>query len=214
LKELKIDAISLREKKLGPDELWDLGTSTNPVVINLETLTMEPGSRIEIRNTILSFTCENVIRNGSTTPSSEGANYDFGIFGETPKPPPVASTGGTGGTGNDGKLGTCKCSNTQPGDPGKPGDTGGRGGDGSPGARGDNGLPSLKAEITITKSLTGTKRWTGDRQNGAEQQLQRGNSLPSCFKAGRAVCRTVLDLSRYGRRQRKFCSRRPLKLRT
>lgn len=156
LKNLKVEAISIEDKTLGPNEVWNLGTSTNPVVINLKTLTMEAGSRIEIFNTILSFSCETIVRNGSTGLSAAAANYDFGIFGVTPPPPAVAATGGTGGPGVAGANGTCKCSNTEPGDNGKKGDFGGQGGEGAPGAPGDNGLPALAAEITILKGLAGT----------------------------------------------------------
>ena len=156
LEGLNIEAVSIGDKTLGPNEVWNLGTSTNPVVLNIDTLTMEVGSRIEIYNTVLSLTCQNVIRNGSTGPSAAAANYDIGIFGVQPSPPPVGSQGGTGGVGIAGSGGTCKCSNTEPGNNGGKGDMGGQGGQGSPGAPGDNGLPALTAEITILNSLGGT----------------------------------------------------------
>lgn len=156
LKNTTIDTVSLQDKTLAANEVWMLGKSTNPVVINIGTLTMEPGSRVEIYNSILSFTCENLVRNGSTSSTSDAKNYDFGIFGATLPSPSVGSTGGTGGLGEAGKEGTCKCSESEPGDNGTPGKQGGSGGSGSPGGRGDNGLTSLIAEITITKSLSGS----------------------------------------------------------
>ena len=139
LKHLDVEAISLVDKTLGPNEVWNLGKSTNPVVINLGTLTMEPGSRIEIFNTILSFTVENVIRNGSTGLTAGSENYDFGIFGVKPEPPAATATGGTGGVGNGGQEGTCKCSGTEPDNNGTKGEQGGQGGQGSPGTTGERG---------------------------------------------------------------------------
>lgn len=59
---LEVKAVSIENKTLQPGEVWDLGTSTSPVVINLGTLTMMKGSRIVIRNTALSFTCQKLIR--------------------------------------------------------------------------------------------------------------------------------------------------------
>lgn len=156
LKHLNIQATSIGNKKLGPNEVWNLGTSTNPVVLNIDTLTMEPGSRIEIFNTILSLTCQNIIRNGSTGLSAGAANYDIGIFGVKPPPPGEGAQGGTGGEGVHGDEGTCKCSGTEPGNNGTKGDMGGTGGEGAPGGPGDSGLASLLAEITILNSLTGT----------------------------------------------------------
>lgn len=156
LKHLRVEAISLENKTLAPNEVWNLGTSTNPRVINIDTLTMEPGSRVEIFNTILSFSCQNLIRNGSTGLSAGAANYDFGIFGVTPPPPTTGATGGTGGGGVAGVRGTCKCSGSAPGNNGTIGDPAGQGGEGAPGAPGDAGLPSLPAEITILNSLSGT----------------------------------------------------------
>jgi hypothetical protein len=156
LKHLNIQATSIGNKTLGPNEVWNLGTSTNPVVLNIDTLTMEPGSRIEIFNTVLSLTCQNVIRNGSTGLSAAAANYDIGIFGVKPPPPDPGADGGTGGVGTQGDEGTCKCSNTEPGKDGTKGDIGGQGGEGAPGGPGDAGLPALIAEITILNSLAGT----------------------------------------------------------
>ena len=59
---LSIRAISLVSKTLGPGEVWDLGTSTMPVVVNLDSLIMDVGSRIEIRNTYLTFSCQTLER--------------------------------------------------------------------------------------------------------------------------------------------------------
>jgi hypothetical protein len=59
---INVTAVSQENKVLPAGYVWDLGTSTQPVVINLGTLTMEKGSRIEIRNTYLKFSCEQLIR--------------------------------------------------------------------------------------------------------------------------------------------------------
>jgi hypothetical protein len=56
-------AMSIENKTLGVDEVWDLGTSTTPQVININTLTMERGSSIVIRNTALTLTVQTLIRN-------------------------------------------------------------------------------------------------------------------------------------------------------
>jgi hypothetical protein len=81
---IKVQATSLVDKTLPANYVWDLGTSAMPVVVNLDTLTMEPGSRIEIRNTVLRFSCNRLVRN-SAPPAARGAaaaaTYDFGIFG-------------------------------------------------------------------------------------------------------------------------------------
>ena len=44
---------------------WNLGTSTTPQVININTLTMEPGSSISIYNTSLTLTVQTLIRQTS-----------------------------------------------------------------------------------------------------------------------------------------------------
>lgn len=59
---VEVKVASIENKTLQPNEVWDLGTSTTPVVINVGTLTMMKGSRIVIRNTALSFTCQKLIR--------------------------------------------------------------------------------------------------------------------------------------------------------
>ena len=147
LEHLDLEAVSVQNKTLAPDEVWDLGTSTNPVVLNLGTLTMGPGARIEIRNSILSLTCQTLIRESGG--GSGSANYDIGILGVQPAEPEVASQGGTGGVGTTGKEGTCKCSDTEPEHNGGVGGLGGTGGEGSPGVQGLDGLPGLRADITI-----------------------------------------------------------------
>ncbi len=156
LKHLDIQATSIGNMTLGPNEVKNLGTSTTPVILNIDVLTMEPGSRLEIYNTVLSLTCQKVIRNGSTAPSASAANYDIGIFGVKPPPPAESAKGGVGGEGDHGDEGTCKCSGTEPGNNGTKGLIGGQGGEGAPGGPGDDGLPALLAEITILESLTGT----------------------------------------------------------
>jgi hypothetical protein len=48
-------ALSVMDKTLQPNEVWDLGTSGPAVVLNIGVLTMKPGSRIVIRNSVLSL---------------------------------------------------------------------------------------------------------------------------------------------------------------
>src|SRR5437660_528034 len=50
---MQVRAVSQGSKTLNPGEVWDLGTSTSQVIVNLDTLTMESGSSIIIRNTVL-----------------------------------------------------------------------------------------------------------------------------------------------------------------
>ncbi len=94
---MDIEAVSLPDKVLQPNEVWDLGTSTAPVIVNLGTLTMMPGSRIVIRNTVLRFSCQTLVRQTSAGVAGiefpraaaphfdyQSGNYDIGIFGLNP----------------------------------------------------------------------------------------------------------------------------------
>src|SRR5215831_4016230 len=68
---LEVNAISANDKVLAPDEVWDLGTSTSPVTVNLGTLTMQPGSSVRIQNTVLQFTVETLCRNTWSSPPTQ-----------------------------------------------------------------------------------------------------------------------------------------------
>jgi hypothetical protein len=70
---LALDAISASTKSLANGEVWDLGTSASPVVVNLGTLTMNPGSSIRIQNTVLNFTVDTLVRNAGPTPPPTSA---------------------------------------------------------------------------------------------------------------------------------------------
>ncbi|NGP89045.1 hypothetical protein [Fodinibius halophilus] len=143
---MDVQVSSLPDKTLAAGEEWDLGTSTSPVVINLGTLTMEPGSSIKIANTVLKMSVQKLVRNSGST---QGANYDLGIFGVTGTTPPQAAHGTNGDDGIKGKDGTCGSGGGIAGDNGKPGARGSSGGTGSQGKTGGEGLPSLTANITI-----------------------------------------------------------------
>ena len=80
---IPIWALSVEDKILAPNEVWDLGTSGPAVVLNLGTLTMGAGSRIVIRNTVLSLTCQKLIRQSGATGAGDG-NYDIAVLGANP----------------------------------------------------------------------------------------------------------------------------------
>jgi hypothetical protein len=76
-------ALSVTDKTLEPNEVWDLGTSGPAVVLNIGVLTMKPGSRIVIRNSVLSLSCQKLIRE-SGGGGSGNENYDIGVLGANP----------------------------------------------------------------------------------------------------------------------------------
>jgi hypothetical protein len=76
-------ALSVEDKVLAPNEVWDLGTSGPAVVLNISTLTMGAGSRIIIRNAVLSLTCQKLIRQSGGTAVGDG-NYDIAVLGANP----------------------------------------------------------------------------------------------------------------------------------
>jgi hypothetical protein len=143
---MEVRTMSLPDKTLPPGYVWDLGTSTSPVVVNLGTLTMEAGSSIKIANTVLNMSVETLIRNAGTT---TGANYDLGIFGVTGVTPPQAGQGIAGGTGANGRPGDCQSGGGIAGNDGGPGATGHNGGTGLQGQTGGQGLAALTATIKI-----------------------------------------------------------------
>jgi len=145
---MTITTQSLSDKTLAANEVWDLGTSASPVVINLRTLTMEPGSSIRIANTVLTLNVQTLIRNAAAGAVSS-ANYDLGIFGVTGATPPAPPQGIAGSSGQAGAGGTCGSGGGIAGDDGKPGGSGGSGGSGAAGTTGGDGLPSLTAAINI-----------------------------------------------------------------
>jgi hypothetical protein len=237
-------AVSLVDRTLQPGEVWNLGVNQPAVVVNLGTLTMMPGSKVVVFSSVLSFTCQNLIRQSASRSAHEAlassphfsylaGNYDFGVFGlnkdewvrftlvsanwasvlnggsvtgqlatafatagygvTTGAPVTVVASGSAwriadfalmvtyslvvdplntaninvyqvamqGATGAGGSQpgqasgGTCKCSNTEPGDNGQSGYTGGQGANGNGGSLAPDGLPNLRADISIG-SLTGT----------------------------------------------------------
>jgi hypothetical protein len=76
-------ALSVMDKTLQPNEVWDLGTSGPAVVLNIGVLTMKPGSRIVIRNSVLSLSCQKLIRESGGGGSGD-ENYDIGVLGANP----------------------------------------------------------------------------------------------------------------------------------
>jgi hypothetical protein len=92
-----VKALSLDNKTLAPNEVWVLGVNAPAVAINLGTLTMGPGSKIVAFSTVVSFSCQELIRQtghvAHTAVAEAGAsphfgylngNYDFGFLGLTP----------------------------------------------------------------------------------------------------------------------------------
>jgi hypothetical protein len=147
---MTIRAISNLEKTLQPGEVWDLGTSSTPVTVNLGTLTMMAGSSIRIQNTVLTFTADSVIRQSGPG----GPNYDMALFGATGPTGGVASSGGVGGAGAQGSPGTCSSPGVA-GNDGGPGGQGKTGATGGVGSQGGDGLAALTATIRVAKSLGG-----------------------------------------------------------
>lgn len=152
---MHVRVIALADKTLGPGQVWDLGTSTSPVVVTLGTLTMEPGSSIVIRNTALKFTVENLVRNSSV--GAAGTNYDIAILGVQGPAGSPGQLGGKGGNGDQGKPGTCTGGGGISGDDGGPGSPGTKGAVGGKGGRGLDGLESLSATISITNNITASQ---------------------------------------------------------
>ncbi len=142
---MQVQATSLPDKTLGPCEEWDLGTSTSPVVLNIGTLTMEPGSSIVIRNTVLSLSIQTLIRNTATAP---GPRYDLAILGAPGVNGHDGGMGDAGSNGVTGKPGACSSAGIA-GPPGEAGASGFTGGTGAQGGQGGDGLPALSATIRI-----------------------------------------------------------------
>ena len=142
---MQVQARSLPDKTLGPGEAWDLGTSTSPVVLNIGTLTMESGSFIVIRNTVLNLSIQTLIRNTGTTP---GPGYDLAILGVPGLKGHEGGVGEAGGNGLNGTPGACSSAGIA-GPPGEPGRSGATGGSGAQGCQGGDGLPALTATIRI-----------------------------------------------------------------
>lgn len=148
-----VRTVTAGDKTLQPGEVWDLGTSTSPVVVNLGTLTMQAGSSIKIANTVLDMMVDTLVVNtGSTT-----SPYDLGIFGVKGITPPQAGPVKDADNGTVGSSGTCGPGGGVPGDNGGTGNTGQPGHDGNTGTVGGNGFPSLTSIIKIG-NITGNFR--------------------------------------------------------
>jgi hypothetical protein len=166
---IKIRTISNANKVLKPGEIWDLGTSTFSVIVNLGKLTMGAGSSIKIANTALSMNVDTIVKD--TGNSISNVNYDLGIFGVTGSTPGQADKGVNGAAGLKGQDGTCGSGGGIAGDDGKAGTAGGHAGNGSDGLTGYDGLPSLTASINIgciqTESFVISTR-SGDGSQGGQ----------------------------------------------
>lgn len=128
-----------------------LATSGNPVVFNFSTVTFNDQAYVTIYNTPLTFTCDNIVRNGAP-PTGFGDFNILGATGGTGTTGPVGSAGGAGGGGKDGNCSSAGIA----GDSGQNGNTGTVGNTGTSGGTGNAGLASLPATITITNGFTGT----------------------------------------------------------
>jgi hypothetical protein len=124
---------------------WNLGTSANLQIYNVNTLDLEQGGYITVHNTPIIFTVQSLTRNGSA-PSPFA---DFNIFGVTGAAGSAGTGGGTGGDGTKGSGGNCTGGGGIAGDNGGAGNTGTDGATGGVGAQGLTGLPSLTAQITL-----------------------------------------------------------------
>jgi hypothetical protein len=148
---MSVNCVSIKEKTLAPGEQWNL-TAPDPVCLNIGQLTMEAGSSIIIRSTVLDLTIGTLIRNGGDHP---GPGYDLGILGATGDTGKTGDTGPNGSVGGPGNPGWCSSVGIvggagQPGGTGTKGITGGNGGPGGP------GKPSQSATITISGGITGS----------------------------------------------------------
>jgi hypothetical protein len=194
---LTLQATSLADKTLAAGEAWNLGTSTAPQVINLGTLTMEPGSSILAYNTVVNLSVETLVRNGGGS-ASGSVNYDIGIFGKTGSTGTPIAAAPSGAAGNGGSNGNCEVSGSEPGDSGGPGAGGGTGITGGAGNAGGNGSPSLSSSIEIgaggitgsspaltvmTRSGTGGRGGTGG-QGGTGGAGGNGGDGASCACTG------------------------------
>ena len=134
------------------NDVWELGTSQpGIVVVNVGTLTMNPNSAVVVRNSILQFSVDTIVRDGA----APSGYYDFNILGVTGGAGTPGGGSGGGGAGNRGSGGTC----SSPGVAGSAGGDGQRGTTGPTGAAGHtggDGLPSLPATLSITTGITGS----------------------------------------------------------
>lgn len=125
---------------------------SSPQVFNYETLTLNDQIYINVYNTIVTYTMDKFVRNGS---SGNNALGDINILGFTGATGASVDSGSTGGTGSDGQKGTCKDGGGISDKPGGNGGKGHTGGTGDPGNNGSDGLPSYAATITISSEITG-----------------------------------------------------------
>jgi len=128
---------------------WDL---TGIPVVDVGTLTMQNQSYIVTNASALTFTADNIVRNG-TPPATFS---DFNILGSTGATGATGTQPGPGSAGQGGSKGTCKSPGVA-GNPGGPGTTGGTGSTGGPGAPGRTGGSSQQATIVITNGFTGAQ---------------------------------------------------------
>jgi hypothetical protein len=131
---------------------WELGTSAPAILTyNVGTLTLEDGGCVNVRNSMLQFSVDTVVRDGGPPPGSS----DFNVLGVTGGAGAIGANGGSGGTGAQGSRGTCASPGVA-GSSGGNGSPGYQGADGGTGGRGGDGLPSMAATFTITTAISGT----------------------------------------------------------
>lgn len=147
---LEVRAVAAPDKTISTP--WNLGQSGSPVVMILGTLTINQGGYILIGNTVLNFTVDNVIRNG--TSGASGA-YDFNILGVDGNTGSPGAQPAAPGQAQNGPPGTCSSAGIAAGGGGN-GSTGAVGTVGGTGGDGADGLPSLPATITIKSTIGGS----------------------------------------------------------
>jgi hypothetical protein len=130
----------------------DLGTSQTLIVANYGTATIEDQACLNVHNSTLELTMDNLIRNG-TAPQGLG---DFNILGVPGNTGNQGATGATGGEGSNGTNGYCSSAGIA-GPGGTNGKEGNQGQQGVQGEQGGPGLPSMAATITINQSIQGPK---------------------------------------------------------
>ncbi|MFZ0243198.1 MAG: hypothetical protein WAL90_16275 [Desulfobacterales bacterium] len=60
---VEVMVVAEADKVIPANETWVIARDEGPRVLHFGTLTMEPGSRIEIYSTLLTMTCQRLVRN-------------------------------------------------------------------------------------------------------------------------------------------------------
>jgi hypothetical protein len=143
-----VDVMTVSAPNFTYDKPTDLGTSLPLIIINYGTVTINDGACVNVHNSKLQFTMDNLIRNGNP-PKGFGDFNVFGVDGAPGKPGPDGTNQGKATNGTNGTCSSCGIASTS----GKTGDPGATGGNAKPGNPGFDGLPSKAASFTVTTSI-------------------------------------------------------------